>query len=134
MPTKTGKYCIITGAAGGIGRALVQTFTSEYKGIGIDIDPIPNWYIGAHYLQADLEKLAEDLKYANEVIADIKAFLGYGELCVLINNAAVQILGGVDSLNRQDWNCTLNTNLIAPFFSVRRCYQNLRQLVVVSST
>ena len=34
---------------------------------------------------------------------------------MLVNNAAVQVLGGVDSLNVADWHRTLDVNLLAPF-------------------
>lgn len=40
-------------------------------------------------------------------------------LNVLINNAAVQVLGGVGSLSMADWNQTLNVNLLAPFALVQ---------------
>jgi NAD(P)-dependent dehydrogenase (short-subunit alcohol dehydrogenase family) len=33
----------------------------------------------------------------------------------LVNNAAVQVLGGVDSLTVADWQRTLHVNLLAPF-------------------
>jgi NAD(P)-dependent dehydrogenase (short-subunit alcohol dehydrogenase family) len=48
-------------------------------------------------------------------------------LHALINNAAVQILGGVDSLSRQDWQTTLNVNLVAPFVWVQALLPELEQ-------
>jgi NAD(P)-dependent dehydrogenase (short-subunit alcohol dehydrogenase family) len=40
-------------------------------------------------------------------------------LGVLVNNAAVQVLGGVDTLSLADWQRTLHVNLLAPFLLIQ---------------
>lgn len=51
----TRRFCLITGAAGGIGRAIAADFTDAgYAVIGTDQVPMPAGLPLAAYLQADL--------------------------------------------------------------------------------
>lgn len=109
-------YALITGAAGGIGQALVKRFNeSGYFVIATDIVPQPKDLDCKRYFQIDLEKTVEDEGYAKQCFIEIEEVLDGHGLKALINNAAVQMLGGVDSLTRQDWRRTLDVNLMAPF-------------------
>lgn len=111
------RYALITGAAGGIGQAMVQEFAANgYTVIATDWVPAPEGLGAHHYLQADLARTVEDEAYAEEVFSQIKTWLGNAGLVALINNAAIQILGGAGILTRADWQQTLNVNLLAPFF------------------
>jgi NAD(P)-dependent dehydrogenase (short-subunit alcohol dehydrogenase family) len=111
------KYCIITGTSGDIGNSLAKIFSeNRYTVIGIDyIEPGSNNYCN-HFIQADLEKFADSDIYASTIITQIKKILNGAPVEILINNAAVQILGSIENLTREDWAKTLNTNLIAIFF------------------
>lgn len=111
-----GKGVVITGAAGLIGRELVAAFASRYHVLGLDQASKPGDFAGADYLQADLNRLVGDESYSTETFNRILASLDGRPLGVLINNAAVQVLGGAATLGRQDWQRTLNVNLLAPFF------------------
>ncbi|TDP40215.1 NAD(P)-dependent dehydrogenase (short-subunit alcohol dehydrogenase family) [Idiomarina aquatica] len=115
------KFALITGANGGIGQALCKTFTEEgYEVIATDVHEQPTEsLIFSRYVSIDLNKLVESESYATDRTNEIKSLLPNRELHALINNAAIQILGGVDSLTRADWNQTLNVNLQAPFFLVQ---------------
>ena len=117
MNAKQPRYALITGAAGGIGRALVHEFAAnDYAVIATDQTAQPADLACAHYLQADLARTVSDEDYGNGVLAQVKAIVGTHGLHALINNAAIQILGGADSLTRADWLQTLHVNLLAPFF------------------
>jgi NAD(P)-dependent dehydrogenase (short-subunit alcohol dehydrogenase family) len=112
----TPRHAVVTGAAGGIGQAIVQAFTeADYAVIATDLVPQPAGLACALYLQVDLARTVQDEAYAADVFARIHAQTGPDGLAALINNAAVQILGGVDSLKRADWQQTLQVNLLAPF-------------------
>lgn len=107
---------LITGAAGGIGKALVAAFTERgYRVIGLDQVPKPSNTPCWQYLQVDLQHLIADPGYAESQLALIKELLANDGLNTLINNAAVQLLGGVTSLTMTDWQKTLDVNLLAPF-------------------
>lgn len=107
---------IVTGAAGGIGRSLVQTFTdSGYRVIALDSMARPADISCWHYLRIDLQTVVSDPVCAAEVTSVIRDFINGCGVKVLINNAAIQILGGVSSLSMADWHLTLDVNLLAPF-------------------
>lgn len=112
------KFVVITGANGGIGEALCATFMAEgYCVIATDIqDTAGSAAQHSHYVSIDLNRLVTDEAYGNKQTAEILTLIGENSLHCLVNNAAVQILGGVDSLSRSDWQTTLNVNLQAPFF------------------
>jgi NAD(P)-dependent dehydrogenase (short-subunit alcohol dehydrogenase family) len=118
--TQDAKYVLITGAAGGIGRALATEFANNgHKVIATDCVPMPDDLLCTHYLEANLAQTVNDEDYAEAVFAQIKIWLGSDGLHALINNAATQILGGVETLTREDWQTTLNVNLMAPFIWVQ---------------
>lgn len=112
----TRSFALITGAAGGIGRGLVGAFTdSRYRVIALDSAPQPADLICWKYLHVDLQRLVSDPVYAAETLSVITGLIGDGGLDVLVNNAAIQLLGGVESLSVADWRTTLDVNLLAPF-------------------
>lgn len=122
------KFVVVTGAAGGIGKAIVAEFANNgFTVIATDCVPEPLDTQAHHYIQADLAKLVEDEAYAQTIFTQIKKLLGPHSLNALINNAAVQILGGADSLSRKDWQQTLNVNLIAPFILTQALLPKLEQ-------
>ena len=111
------KNAFITGACGGIGRALVSAFAnSGYRVIASDrYDESPGSG-ESEYIKIDLDLYAADADYAAEVNRLIDSLLDSNHLHVLINNAATQILGHVDEITRSDWAKSFNVNLNAPFF------------------
>lgn len=109
---------VITGAAGGIGRALVRAFTDAgYVVLATDLQPHPDGLACAHYLQLDLARTVSDEVAAAQAFGQIRAAFGHpAGIDALVNNAALQVLGGAGSLTRADWQATLDVNLLAPFF------------------
>lgn len=108
--------CVITGAAGSIGAELVRAFTeSGYRVIALDRTQRPASLTCWQYLQTDLQGLVSDPGCAAEILSAVCELSGSRGLDVLINNAAIQVLGGVESLNVADWRNTLDVNLLAPF-------------------
>jgi len=123
------RYCLITGCAGDIGQSLVKCFSSAgYNVIGIDISAKPANLILHKYLQIDISRIVNDEDYAAEFLSDIKRCTNDKGLNVLINNAAVQLLGGVETLDRDDWINTLEVNLLAPFFITKLLLAQLEKV------
>lgn len=108
---------ILTGAAGGIGSAIVGLFTSlEDQVIGIDL-PGNSCPEVSTFLPLDLHEFCKHEKHRRESIAKIKSFIK--PTCaklVLINNAAEQILAPAENLTSRDWDSVLSINTLAPFF------------------
>jgi NAD(P)-dependent dehydrogenase (short-subunit alcohol dehydrogenase family) len=113
---ESARFAVVTGAAGGIGTALVREFDAAgYAVIATDLAPRPAGLPCRLYLEADLARTVADEAYATECFGHIAAALDGHGLAALVNNAALQILGGADSLSRDDWRRTLDVNLLAPF-------------------
>lgn len=119
---------VITGANGGIGQALVRAFELEgYAVIATDLS-LPSVDLPSkHFIQADLQQIVIDENYAEERFAEIRKRLNGSPLKVLINNAAIQMLGKVENLTRKDWRTTLEINLLAPFFFAQALLPELEE-------
>lgn len=110
------KSVLVTGAAGGIGQALVRAFAEAgYAVVATDRVDAPAELPCEHYIACDLRKTVANESYAEEIFSGIRRVLDGRPLAALINNAAVQILGPADTLSREDWRATLDVNLLAPF-------------------
>jgi NAD(P)-dependent dehydrogenase (short-subunit alcohol dehydrogenase family) len=117
---------LITGACGGVGRALVKTFQAQgYRVIATDVVAPTEDLPYAHFIQADLQKTVTDENYATGIFKRIRDCLPNKKLQALVNNAAVQILAPCEQLNRADWSTTLNVNLLAPFFWTQAFIEHL---------
>lgn len=125
---KSRKKVLVTGAAGGIGTALVHAFEKNgFQVIALDFVSKPKGLTCSQYLEIDLRKLVSSDSGVDEVFLRIKRAIDGDGLYALINNAAVQVLGGVESLTIQDWQHTLNINLLAPFRLVQGLLNELEQ-------
>ena len=119
---------LITGACGGIGKALVRSFhTSGYRVLATDIVRPNEDLPYDHYIQADVEKTVVDEEYAKTIFAEIRGTFHGSQLKALVNNAAVQILAPSETLSRSNWHTTLDTNLLAPFFWIQSFMKELTQ-------
>lgn len=125
--TTSKPWALITGANGGIGKALVNEFINEgYQVIATDIVELETSQVdNVVNIQLDLEQFVLDEQYAENFVsrvADITRGIG---ITSLINNAAVQILAPSNSLKRRDWQKSFNVNLSAPFFMIQAFLSDL---------
>ena len=106
---------LITGAAGGIGRATVQLF-AEYgwRVIGVDRsdfgEPFPS---DGLFIRSDIS-VGENLE---TIFQQAHAFTGY--LNALVNNAAVQVAKPLLQTSVEEWDAVLASNLRSVFLSVK---------------
>lgn len=129
------KVVLITGVLGGIGSILAKTFKSSgYFVIGLDIKNNKSEFSDIS-IEIDLNKycLSEDYRLQMNDTFEIEI----PRLDVLINNAAVQILGSIEEIKLADWNQTINVNLTAPFllsqFFLKRLEINKGCIINISS-
>ena len=115
---------IITGAAGGIGTALCCAFKDAgYRTIAVDKQA--DQIICDAFVLIDLDHYCCDPLYRVEADERLLIAVGKTPLTVLVNNAAVQILGDTSSLSASDWQSSLNVNLLAPFFLAQSLLERL---------
>lgn len=104
---------LITGAAGGIGSALVKAFAGAgWNVIGTD-SVKPKKTMGA-FIEADLASFASDANVLAAFASNVRNAAKGAPLKALVNNAAVQRLGRLDTLGHDDIVETLNVNVAAP--------------------
>ena len=120
------KSVLITGANGGIGMALCEEFTNEGYFV-IATDKISGKCKCEEFIQLDIN---EFLSVGTNNSAELNFLLNLipqNGLDCLINNAATQILGSTEEITLDDWANTLNTNLLAPFFTTQNLLKSLEK-------
>lgn len=115
IPHSSSRTVLITGAAGGIGRATVRLFADYgWRVIGVDRaafgDSFPALGI---FIQSDISK-PENLE---EIFRQAQAFSP--SLDALVNNAAVQIAKPLLETSVEEWDAVMVSNLRAVFLAVK---------------
>jgi NAD(P)-dependent dehydrogenase (short-subunit alcohol dehydrogenase family) len=112
------KVVLVTGAAGGIGRATVELFSaSGWRVIGVDRssfgDDFPE---SGHFIQADISE-------PNELEAIFSRAQNFSErLDALVNNAAVQIAKPLLETSVEEWDEVMDSNLRVVFLSMKLAF------------
>lgn len=114
------RVAVITGAAGGIGRACVAAFMeSGWDVAGIDRVDRPAGMPGRWYARIDLGVRSTGER--------LKAFFGeIGGFDALVNNAGVALQKPLAETSDEEWATVLATNAAAPFVAMREAVPFLR--------
>ncbi len=116
---------LITGSSGGIGTALCEAFTAAgYEVIGLDIKETTPQQV-THFVEADLAEMVTNYGCRADIMRELRHHLPRGRLHVLVNNAAVQVIGSTEELTSDDWQTTLHTNVVAPFLLTQQLLPEL---------
>jgi glucose 1-dehydrogenase len=109
------KTVLITGAAGGIGRATVQLFAaSGWRVIGVDRAPFGEPF------QAEGVYIESDISIESNLESIFSQAHSYtGSLNALVNNAAVQIAKPLLQTSVEEWDAVMASNLRSVFLSVK---------------
>lgn len=114
----SGKVALVTGAAQGIGRAIILLFAEK----GADLALLD--------LKKEVEQVAKEVENfgcrALPIVADLtdfhhlpqvvsKVLEVFGTIDVLVNNAGISFLDDAENLPEEYWDKTLAVNLKAPF-------------------
>jgi glucose 1-dehydrogenase len=113
---------LITGAAGGIGRATVQLFAERgWRVIGVDRQPFGEGFPeDGLFIQADISR-PEALE---EIFQRTQRFTP--SLDALINNAALQIARPLLETSVEEWDAVMAANLRSVFLAVKLAYPLLK--------
>ncbi|MDQ1512248.1 MAG: meso-butanediol dehydrogenase / (S,S)-butanediol dehydrogenase / diacetyl reductase [Microbacteriaceae bacterium] len=115
MGKLSGRVCLVTGAAKGIGRAVAARLAEEGASVALaDVD-------GAAVLRtadelrsagADVTAYRVDVSRSRDVADWVAAAAEhFGRIDALVNNAGVAVSGGVESLSEADWDRVVSVNL-----------------------
>lgn len=116
------KTVLITGAAGGVGRATVAYFAARgFQVIGVDRSPYyESFPEDGLYIQADIS-VPENLEMIYE-----KANQFSETLDVLVNNAAFQVTKPLIETSVEEWDAVMGSNLRSVFLGVKLAYPMLK--------
>lgn len=118
----TQKIIMITGAAGGIGRATVQLFANNnWQVIGVDRAAFgPGFPENGLFIQSDISK-ADSLEAIFKQASNFS-----GQLDGLVNNAALQIAKPLLETSVEEWDAVMASNLRSVFLSAKLAYPLLK--------
>jgi NAD(P)-dependent dehydrogenase (short-subunit alcohol dehydrogenase family) len=118
-----GKVAIVTGSASGLGRAIAVLFAQEgAKVVGADINVAGGQETAAMiaeaggesvFVEADVTQAAACKRMVEAAVEE------YGGVDVLVNNAGVEIRGGVLTLTEEEWDQMLAVDLKAIYLCSR---------------
>jgi len=117
------KIILITGAAGGIGKATVAWFSKNgWRVIGVDRRPIAEDFPNdGLYIQADISEESEIkniFKKVNKFSSSLKA---------VVNNAAIQISKPLIETTAKEWDLVMASNLRSVFLGAKLAYPLLKE-------
>ena len=112
---------LITGAAGGIGKATVAHFTAQgWRVIGVDRKEVYTGFpTDGFFIQADLAQPQE----VERVYREAAEFTS--KLDTLVNNAAFQVTKPISQTSVEEWDQVIAVNLRAAFLGARYGFELL---------
>jgi len=136
------KVALITGAAGGIGRAISLRFAGEGAAVGVcDLDLPRAEAVAEEVRSAGGRAFAYRLDAAEE--SEVQAFFPrfreeHGRLDILVNNAGIGINKPVTQLHREEWDRVIGVNLTGSFLCAKHAAPLLKRsrgaIVNIAST
>jgi len=116
------KTVLITGAAGGIGRATVALFAEKgWRVLGVDRAEFGDDFPGnGFFIQADISR-GEELE---AIFAEAQEFTD--SLDALVNNAAMQIAKPLVETTVEEWDAVMAANLRSVFLGVKLAHPLLK--------
>jgi NAD(P)-dependent dehydrogenase (short-subunit alcohol dehydrogenase family) len=126
-----GKVVIVTGGSKGIGAEIVRLFARE----GAKVAFCARSEQPGRDLERELQAQRRDVVFwrgDSAIEAQAKALVArtvdhYGRLNVLVNNAAVSYVGGIEKMALADWEQVISVNLTGMFLMCREAIPHLKR-------
>ena len=115
------RSALITGAASGIGQSVsAALLNAGYRVGGLDLTD--------KGVPTGVTPLIADVRDQSALTEAINGFLGNdGKLDLLVNNAGVSFVGGIETGSEEDWLRTLDINVMGQMRVLRACLPCLRK-------
>jgi NAD(P)-dependent dehydrogenase (short-subunit alcohol dehydrogenase family) len=128
MPGRlAGKIAIVTGAASGIGLAIVEAFLREGARVALLDRSAPALAEASRHLTGPVSIHPCDVSIADEVDPALAAAVErQGAPDILVNNAGIAISGGLEEMSEADWDRTFDVNVKAIHLVSRRIIPLMR--------
>ncbi len=122
MTEKENRILLITGAAGGIGRATVKVFSEMgWRVIGVDRQPrFDAFPVNSRYIQADISRPEQIEEIYKQVSSETET------LDAVVNNAAVQIAKPLVETTAEEWDMVMASNLRSVFLGAKLAFPLLK--------
>ncbi|OHZ01614.1 SDR family oxidoreductase [Salinicola sp. MIT1003] len=121
-----GRVALVTGGASGVGQAVAELlieYGCHVASLDLTRDGVP----------AGAEALIADLRDQSAVSDTVDAFAAsHGRLDVLVNNAGVSFVGGVEEGSEADWLRVLDINVLGQMRALRAALPWLRRSTAAS--
>ena len=125
------KVAIVTGAAGGIGRASALMFAREGATVvAVDIDDqgLNKTLALAQKQNSDLVIEKADLGVGDAVLGVVDRTVSrWGRLDILFNNAGVVLVKSIEDTTEAEWDRLMSINLKAIFFACKYAIPHMRR-------
>jgi len=116
------RVVVVTGAAGGVGRATVDLFHRHgWYVVGIDRQPVPGVQGADRFIEADLAVGTTVESTMSELDADL------GRIDAIVNNAAIQIAKPMARTTDEEWDLIMDTNVRMAFRTMRAAHDRLSE-------
>lgn len=125
------KVVIVTGAGSGIGEATAKRFANDGYKVVLN-----------GRTEAKLQKVADAISKPDDVIivagdvaseADVERLINttvekFGRIDVVVNNAAIAVMGGIDDVSLDDWNKQMAINAGGVFLTIKKALPHLEKV------
>ena len=126
-----GRVAVVTGAAGGIGRASALAFArAGAKVTASDVNTSGGEETAAKARQENLDVVFEPADVCNE--SQVKAVIDrtvarWGRLDILFNNAGIVLVKSIEEMTESEWDRLMGVNLKAVFFGCKHAISHMRR-------
>lgn len=137
-----GKIAVITGASSGLGKDAAVAYAKAGANVCLLARRIEKLEeVSKEIKELGVESIAVkcDVTKEEEVKLAIETVLNkFGRIDILLNNAGVAVLGGVETLTEEDWNKSMDTNVKGIYLACKYVVpgmkaQNYGKIINISS-
>jgi NAD(P)-dependent dehydrogenase (short-subunit alcohol dehydrogenase family) len=124
----TGRQAVVTGAAGGLGRAVARTFASigaRVSVLDVNADGAAETVSQIREAGGSAHSISCDVADSASITAAFEQVAASGPADILVNNAGVNPRGGSLDVSEEVWARTLAVNLTGYFLCARRFAEQL---------